>query len=41
MGPGQRIGQIVRQVAKKAGITKRVFPHLLRPTFVASAIYRS
>ncbi|KZL25880.1 tyrosine-type recombinase/integrase [Pseudovibrio sp. WM33] len=28
----QRIGQIVREVAKKAGITKRLYPHLLRHT---------
>ena len=28
----QRVGQIVRDVAKAAGITKRVYPHLLRHT---------
>ena len=28
----QRIGQIVRDVARKAGITKRIYPHLLRHT---------
>ena len=28
----QRIGQIVRQVARKAGIRKRIYPHLLRHT---------
>jgi len=28
----QRIGQIVRDVAHKAGITKRIYPHLLRHT---------
>lgn len=28
----QRIGQIVRGVAKQAGITKRIYPHLLRHT---------
>ncbi|MDA8049044.1 MAG: tyrosine-type recombinase/integrase [Rhodospirillales bacterium] len=28
----QRIGQIVRDVAKAAGISKRVYPHLLRHT---------
>ena len=28
----QRVGQIVREVANAAGITKRVYPHLLRHT---------
>lgn len=28
----QRVGQIVREVARDAGITKRVYPHLLRHT---------
>ena len=28
----QRIGQIVRKVAKNAGINKRIYPHLLRHT---------
>ena len=28
----QRVGQIVREVARAAGITKRVYPHLLRHT---------
>ncbi len=28
----QRVGQIVRDVARAAGITKRVYPHLLRHT---------
>ena len=28
----QRVGQIVRNVARAAGITKRVYPHLLRHT---------
>jgi integrase/recombinase XerD len=28
----QRIGQIVRIVARKAGISKRLYPHLLRHT---------
>lgn len=28
----QRIGQIVRMVAKNAGINKRIYPHLLRHT---------
>ena len=28
----QRIGQVVREVASAAGITKRVYPHLLRHT---------
>lgn len=28
----RRIQQIVREVAKRAGITKRVYPHLLRHT---------
>ena len=28
----QRVGQVVRAVAKSAGITKRVYPHLLRHT---------
>ncbi|MGH7044543.1 MAG: tyrosine-type recombinase/integrase [Acetobacteraceae bacterium] len=28
----QRVGQIVREVARVAGITKRVYPHLLRHT---------
>lgn len=28
----QRIGQIVRSVARKSGITKRIYPHLLRHT---------
>ena len=28
----QRIGQIVRSVAQKSGITKRIYPHLLRHT---------
>ena len=28
----QRIGQIVRQVARDAGIVKRIYPHLLRHT---------
>ena len=28
----QRIGQIVRGVAERAGITKRIYPHLLRHT---------
>ena len=26
----QRIGQMVREVARDAGITKRIYPHLLR-----------
>src|SRR3954471_21551838 len=28
----QRVGQIVREVARAAGVTKRVYPHLLRHT---------
>lgn len=28
----QRVGQVVREVARAAGITKRVYPHLLRHT---------
>lgn len=28
----QRVGQVVREVARSAGITKRVYPHLLRHT---------
>jgi len=28
----QRVGQVVRRVARYAGITKRVYPHLLRHT---------
>ena len=28
----QRVGQVVRGVAGAAGITKRVYPHLLRHT---------
>ena len=28
----QRVGQIVRQIAHGAGISKRIYPHLLRPT---------
>ena len=28
----QRIGQIVRQIAHSAGISKRIYPHLLRHT---------
>lgn len=28
----QRVGQIVRAVAEAAGISKRVYPHLLRHT---------
>src|SRR4051812_20484932 len=28
----QRVGQIVREVARTAGVTKRVYPHLLRHT---------
>ena len=28
----QRVGQIIREVARAAGITKRVYPHLLRHT---------
>ena len=28
----QRVGQVVRDVARAAGITKRVYPHLLRHT---------
>ncbi|WP_084013692.1 hypothetical protein [Mesorhizobium sp. LNJC384A00] len=28
----QRIGQIVRQISRKAGITKRVYPYLLHYT---------
>ena len=28
----QRVGQVVREVAQAAGITKRVYPHLLRHT---------
>lgn len=35
----QRIGQIVRQVAKKAGITKRVYPHLLRHTMATKLLW--
>ena len=30
--PRQRIGQMVREVADAAGITKRIYPHLLRHT---------
>lgn len=35
----QRIGQIVRQVAGKAGITKRVYPHLLRHTMATKLLW--
>ncbi|MCY4141299.1 MAG: tyrosine-type recombinase/integrase, partial [Rhodobacteraceae bacterium] len=28
----QRIGQIVREIAREAGIAKRIYPHLLRHT---------
>ena len=28
----QRVGQLVREVARSAGIAKRVYPHLLRHT---------
>lgn len=34
----QRIGQIVRQVAKKAGISKRIYPHLLRHTIATKLL---
>lgn len=35
----QRIGQIVRHVAEKAGITKRVYPHLLRHTVATKLLW--
>ncbi len=35
----QRIGQIVRQTAWKAGITKRVYPHLLRHTMATKLLW--
>lgn len=35
----QRIGQIVRHVAAKAGITKRVYPHLLRHTMATKLLW--
>lgn len=35
----QRIGQIVRQIAKKARITKRVYPHLLRHTMATKLLW--
>lgn len=35
----QRIGQIVRQVAGTAGITKRVYPHLLRHTMATKLLW--
>ena len=34
----QRIGQIVRQVAQKAGINKRIYPHLLRHTIATKLL---
>jgi integrase/recombinase XerD len=36
----QRIGQIVRVVAQAAGITKRVYPHLLRHTMATRLLAR-
>lgn len=35
----QRIGQIVRAVARKAGIGKRVYPHLLRHTMATKLLW--
>ena len=35
----QRNGQIVRQIAEKAGITKRVYPHLLRHTVATKLLW--
>ena len=37
----QRVGQVVREVACAARITKRVYPHLLRHTVAARACWRS
>ena len=36
----QRVGQIVREVARAAGITKRVYPHLLRHTVATRLLAR-
>ena len=36
----QRVGQIVREVASAAGITKRVYPHLLRHTVATRLLAR-
>ena len=37
----QRVGQIVREVAREAGITKRVYPHLLRHTVATRLLARA
>lgn len=34
----QRIGQIVRGVAREAGVTKRIYPHLLRHTIATKLL---
>jgi integrase/recombinase XerD len=36
----QRVGQVVREVAHAAGITKRVYPHLLRHTMATRLLAR-
>ena len=36
----QRVGQLVREVARAAGITKRVYPHLLRHTVATRLLAR-
>src|SRR5579863_1711338 len=36
----QRVGQVVRAVARAAGITKRVYPHLLRHTVATRLLAR-